>query len=164
MPSQPLSLRGAATAAALAVLAAMLLLDGVTPRAADTKSSPPPSRKEAPKVKLKASTQAGFVPLEILFAARIENVSETDAAFCHAGTMLALRLPGGEFRNLAGEDPVCLHPPEQRDVTRTFHRTFIVERPGVYEFVWIVLTNDGERLISNGVPVRVLASPSSRYR
>ena len=160
------SLRPAAVAARFAVSAAvvLLLLHGATPRAADPKSPPPPSRKDAPKVKLKASTQAGFVPVEILFAARIENVSESDAAFCHAGTMLALRLPGGEFRNLAGEDPVCLHPPEQRDVTRTFHRTFSVERPGMYEFVWIVWTNDGERLISNGVPVRALASPASGNR
>ena len=164
MRRRPPSLRYAAITAAFAFLAAVLLFDGAQPRAANSKSSPPPSRKDAPKIRLKASTQAGFVPLEILFAARIENVSESDPAFCHAGTMLALRLPGGDYRNLAGEDPVCLHPPEQRDVTRTFHRNFIVERPGLYEFVWIVMTNEGERIVSNGVPVRVLSSPASGNR
>lgn len=148
---------GCALVVALAALPGGHLLPGPGAKESEPKA---PSRKDQPRVRLKASTQAGFVPLEIIFAARIENVSESDANFCHAGTMLALRLPGGDFRDLAGEDPNCLHAPEQRDVTRTFHRNFVVERPGIYEFVWMVYTNNGERLISNGVPVRVLASPS----
>lgn len=154
--------RRAAALALTAVLALMPPFGGAPTPAAAGKASP--NRKDAPKVQLKASSQAGFVPLEIHFSARLHNVSETDANFCHAGSMLALRLPGGDYRNLAGEDPVCLHPPEQRDVTRTFHRTFVVERPGMYEFVWIVQTNDGQRLVSNGVPVRALSSPAAGNR
>ena len=65
-----------------------------------------------PKVKLRASSQAGFKPLTIHFTARLINVEPDDEEFCHAGFFIAERLGRDEFHILAGEDPGCHHPPE----------------------------------------------------
>jgi hypothetical protein len=119
-------------------------------------------RHSKPRVQLSASVQAGFAPLTIQFTARLRNVAVDDAAFCHAGTMLALRKGNDEEQELVGEDPACLHPPGEVHVPLNTSRTFTVDRSGYYEFIFIVRTNDGRRLVSNAVPVRVLSSPGGR--
>ena len=113
-----------------------------------------------PKVKLRASSQAGFEPLTIHFTARLVNVAPDDEEFCHAGFFIAERLGRDEHHILAGEDPGCHHPPEERHVSPTFSLTYTVPRQGTYEFFAIVGTNSGRRITSNRVPVRVLDSPA----
>ena len=110
------------------------------------------------ELKLRASPQAGFVPLTIHFTGHIKNLDLEDMRFCHAGSFLMLRR-GEDYQILAGEDPACRHEPEDRRVSSIFSHTYVVQRPGSYEFVAMVKTKEGTTLLSNRVPVRVLSSP-----
>jgi len=143
----------------LLVLAAVTALFSPVARAKKKKKDEEED-DEKPKVKLRASSQAGFKPLTIHFTARLLNVEPDDEEFCHAGFFIAERLGRDEFHILAGEDPGCHHPPEKRHVSPTFSLTYTVQREGTYEFFALVTTNGGRRITSNRVPVRVLASPA----
>jgi hypothetical protein len=143
----------------------LLLLAGLAPLFSPAALAKKKKKKEdeedgKPKVKLRASSQAGFAPLTIHFTARLVNVEPDDEEFCHAGFFIAERLGRDEHHILAGEDPGCHHPPEERHVSTTFSLTYTVQRQGTYEFFAIVGTNSGRRITSNRVPVRVLASPA----
>jgi len=122
---------------------------------------PEPDKKKDQGIKLhlKADFQAGFAPLTITFTGRIKNLNLKDPAFCHAGTFLIRKLITDEFQIVAGEDPVCLHPPDKLDISPTFSHTYTVHSSGSYEFFAMVVTTSGRRITSNGVPVRVLSSP-----
>ena len=113
-----------------------------------------------PRLKLQADIQAGFVPLNIHFTGRLRNVKVDNDAFCHAGTFLLLKT-GDDLRLLAGEDPSCIHSPDKSEVPLTFSYIFEIQRPGIYEFVAMVETKDGQSFVSNGVPVRAVSSPAA---
>jgi hypothetical protein len=113
-----------------------------------------------PVLKLKADVQAGFAPLTIRFTARLKNVSPEDEAFCHAGFYLGEKIGPDDYHTIAGEDPACHHPPEEHHFAPTFSYTHVISRAGAFEFFATVTTKDGRRIVSNGVPVRVLASPA----
>jgi hypothetical protein len=124
-----------------------------------TKTNAEKKKDQGIRLHLKADFQAGFAPLTITFTGRIKNLNLEDAAFCHAGTYLVRKLITDEFQIVAGEDPVCLHPPDKRDISPTFSHTYTVHSSGSYEFFAMVVTTNGRRITSNGVPVRVLSSP-----
>jgi hypothetical protein len=108
-------------------------------------------------VKLRADVQAGFSPLALTFTGRIKNMGLDDDRFCHAGTLLLRKMVTGSFETVAGEDPACLHGPEKREISPTFSIRHVILDPGTYEFFAMVVTKDGRRITSNGVPVRVVA-------
>jgi hypothetical protein len=112
------------------------------------------------KLRLRADIQAGFAPLSITFTGRIKDLDPDDERFCHAGTFLMRKMITSDFHILAGEDPACLHGPEDRDISPTFSYTYVVHGEGSYEFFAMVVTRDGQRIVSNGVPVRVLSNPA----
>ncbi len=149
-------------AAAVIALAALLLAVPAAGRDGrkDARKKTSDAERSRSSLKLRASVQAGFAPLSITFTSRLREVATDDAAFCHAGVFLLLKLSSGEFSTLAGEDPACLHPPEEHHVRLTFSHTYVVPREGLYEFYAMVRTQDGGKIMSNGVPVRVLASPA----
>jgi hypothetical protein len=125
------------------------------------KNSNPHKKKDLGiSLQLKADLQAGFSPLTITFTGRIKNLNMKDPAFCHAGTYLIRKLITDEFQIVAGEDPVCLHPPDKTDISPTFSHSYTLNRAGAYEFFAMVVTTSGRRITSNGVPVRVLSSAS----
>ena len=117
-------------------------------------------KKESITIKLRADVQTGFSPLTITFTGRIKNMDLDDDRFCHAGTLLMRKMVTGSFETVAGEDPACLHDPDKRDISPTFSIRHVVENAGSYEFFAMVVTKNGRRITSNGVPVRVVADAS----
>ncbi len=141
------------------VLCGLLLCAWVQAPAAPGKKSAEKDdeRKESITIKLRADVQTGFSPLTITFTGRIKNMDLDDDRFCHAGTLLLRKMVTGSFETVAGEDPACLHDPDKRDISPTFSIRHVVENAGAYEFFAMVVTKNGRRITSNGVPVRVVA-------
>lgn len=137
----------------------LLLALTVSPGAVEARKTKKKGGPTKPALHLRADIQAGFTPLTIHFTSRLENVEADAEEFCHAGTFLML---GGSERIISGENPACLHPPEQRKVSLSFSHTFTVTRSGYYEFLTMVKKKDGTEIRSNAVPVRVLSSPGGR--
>ncbi len=148
------SLRGASL-----VLCGLFICSWVQVPAAPRKNSSEKGKdkEESITVKLRADVQAGFSPLAITFTGRIKNMDLDDDRFCHAGTLLLRKMVTGSFETVAGEDPVCLHDPEKREISPTFSIRHVIQNAGTYEFFAMVVTKDGRRITSNGVPVRVVA-------
>jgi len=142
------------------LLAALLLILWPGTAAAGKKKEADGKKKnEGISLKLRADHQAGFAPLTVTFTGRIKNLNLKDADVCHAGTFLVRKLVTDEFQIVAGEDPVCLHPPEKLDISPTFSHIYTLHASGAYEFFAMVVTKNGRRITSNGVPIRVLSSP-----
>lgn len=139
----------------------MIALLVITSGAAAARKKDPDDKKvrtPRPELRLSADVQAGFAPLTIHFTARLKNVAPDAEAFCHAGSFLMLA-GRDRPRILAGQDPACLHPVEDKQVSLTFSHTFTALRSGFFEFLAVVKTKDGLSIFSNRVPVRILSSP-----
>lgn len=141
------------------VLVCLILCAWVQVPAAAKKDRPEKGAEQEKNitVKLKADFQTGFSPLSITFTGRIKNMDLDDDRFCHMGTLLVRKLVTGFFETVAGEDPVCLHDLDKQEISPTFSIRHVILNAGTYEFFAMVVTRNGRRIISNGVPVRVVA-------
>jgi len=131
---------------------------GITATLAAKKKAPPDNAAPAkPKLTLQATPRNGFLPLNVTLYGRLEGVAREDTRFCHAGIEWTGETGAGQVMR-STEDTKCLHPPEETVIEHSYQKAIYLDREGIFRYQLILHLNDGEKIRSNTVDVRVLSN------
>jgi len=95
--------------------------------------------------------------LTVTLYGRLEGVDKADSRFCHAGIEWTGETGAGQIMR-STEDTRCLHSPNDTVIEHAYQKTFVLDAEGIYRYQLTLHLNNGEKVRSNKVDIRVLSN------
>lgn len=106
---------------------------------------------------LQASPRYGFLPIYVTLYGRLEGVPTGDRGYCHAGVEWTGETGQGIVMR-STEDARCLHPEGETRIEHSYTKTLYLDNEGIYRYKLTLHLNNGTKLQSNTVDVRVIST------
>jgi hypothetical protein len=142
----------------MTVIALSAALGAATLTLGAKKAAPPePGTAPRPTLQLQASTRNGFLPLHVTLYGRLEGVSRDEVRFCHAGVEWVGQTGAGQVMR-STEDTKCLHPAGETTIEHAYQKSLVLENEGIFRYQLILHLNNGEKVRSNTIDIRVMSN------
>ncbi len=124
-------------------------------------SRPEPVTSSPSKVQLKTNRLVGFAPMNLEVSAIVRN-ADKDEILVGLDHRVVLEVESSFFRMTTGAMKHALVSTGLAEFEATeqhpdpMKRNLLLQRPGTYTFRWLIEDDQGNRILSNAVEVRVL--------